>query len=95
MMKNVNLTNNIFIQKRKKSRKINKSKIDQTKKKKLKFWKILKKKKWTNDSDYYFLISLLSYFKDLNALEKLEVRLNIQSVKLCISTKTYLLSWSE
>lgn len=33
-----------------------------------------------NDLDYHFLISLLPYFKDLNALEKLEVRHNIQSI---------------
>lgn len=37
---------------------------------------------FANDSDYHFLISLLPYFKELDSLQKLELRQNIQTVVL-------------
>lgn len=36
----------------------------------------------TNNPDYHFLISLLPYFEPLNALEKLQLRTNIQNLVL-------------
>lgn len=83
---NVNLSNNYVIkQKTKKSRKIDESNIDSflaLEQKKIKILENVQKNnnEMTNDPDYHFLISLLPYLKDLNALEKLEVRHNIQSI---------------
>jgi len=82
---NINLSNNVFKNKTKKSRKIVESNIDSflaLEQKKIKILENAQKNnnEMTNDPDYHFLISLLPYFKDLNALEKLEVRHNIQSI---------------
>ncbi|CAI6373751.1 unnamed protein product [Macrosiphum euphorbiae] len=82
---NEHLANNILKKKMKKSRKIDESNIDSflaLEQKKIKILENAQKNEnqVNNDPDYHFLISLLPCFKDLNALEKLEVRNNIQSV---------------
>jgi len=82
---NGHLANNILKRKIKKSRKIDESNIDSflaLEQKKIKILENAQKNEnqLVNDPDYHFLISLLPYFKDLNALEKLEVRHNIQSI---------------
>lgn len=84
-MENADLANNSFQQRRKKSRKNEESNINSylvLEQKKILFLENAQKKEneLKNDSDYQFLVSLLPYLKDLNALEKLEVRHNIQSV---------------